>query len=53
MIILGASSPYLGIEFEKLENAIRAIFHNKGEEVIQINLKALNLGRDFALKSGK
>jgi indolepyruvate ferredoxin oxidoreductase, beta subunit len=53
MIILGASSPYLGIEFEKLENAIKAIFRNKGEEVIQTNLKALNLGRDFALKSGK
>jgi indolepyruvate ferredoxin oxidoreductase beta subunit len=51
MIILGASSPYLGIEFEKLENAIKAIFRNKGEEVIQTNLKALNLGRDFALKS--
>jgi indolepyruvate ferredoxin oxidoreductase beta subunit len=53
MIILGASSPYLGIEFDKLENAIKAIFRNKGEEVIQTNLKALNLGRDFALKSGK
>jgi indolepyruvate ferredoxin oxidoreductase, beta subunit len=52
MIILGASSPYLGIEFDKLENAIKAIFRNKGEEVIQTNLKALNLGRDFALKSG-
>lgn len=51
MIILGASSPYLGIEFEKLENAIKAIFRNKGEEVIQTNLKALNLGRDFALKN--
>jgi indolepyruvate ferredoxin oxidoreductase, beta subunit len=51
MIILGASSPYLGIEFEKLEDAIKAIFRNKGEEVIQTNLKALNLGRDFALKN--
>jgi indolepyruvate ferredoxin oxidoreductase, beta subunit len=51
MIILGASSPYLGIEFEKLENAIRAIFRNKGEEVIQTNLNALSLGRNFALKN--
>ncbi len=50
MIILGASSPYLGIEFKKLESAIKAIFRNKGEEVIQTNLKALNLGRDFALQ---
>jgi indolepyruvate ferredoxin oxidoreductase beta subunit len=53
MIILGASSPYLGIEFGKLENAIKAIFRNKGEEVIQTNLKALNMGRDFALNSNK
>jgi indolepyruvate ferredoxin oxidoreductase, beta subunit len=50
MVILGASSPFLGIEFEKLENAIRAIFRNKGEEVIQSNLKALNIGRSFSLE---
>ncbi len=50
MIILGASSPFLGIEFEKLENAIKAIFGKKGDDVIQTNLNALNLGREFALK---
>ncbi|MEI6123525.1 MAG: indolepyruvate oxidoreductase subunit beta [Bacteroidota bacterium] len=50
MVILGASSPFLGIEFEKLENAIRAIFNKKGEEVIQSNLNALTIGRNFALQ---
>ncbi len=51
MIILGASSPFIGIEFDKLENAIRAIFGKKGDTVIQNNLNALNLGREFALKN--
>ena len=51
MIILGASSPFIGIEFDKLESAIRAIFGKKGDTVIQNNLNALNLGREFALKN--
>lgn len=50
MVILGASSPFLGIEFEKLEKAIQMIFRKKGNEVININLKALNLGKNFALQ---
>lgn len=48
MVILGAASPFLGIEFEKLENAIRAIFGRKGDEVIKTNLNALALGKNFA-----
>ncbi len=51
MVILGASSPFIGIEFDKLESAIRAIFGKKGDTVIQNNLNALNLGREFALKN--
>ena len=51
MVILGASSPFIGIEFDKLESAIRAIFGKKGDTVIQNNLNVLNLGREFALKS--
>lgn len=50
MVILGASSPFLGIEFEKFENAIKSIFGKKGNEVVETNLKALNLGRDFAIE---
>ena len=48
MIILGAASPYLEIEFEALEQAVRDIFGGKGEAVVNSNLEALNTGRKFA-----
>jgi indolepyruvate ferredoxin oxidoreductase beta subunit len=47
MVILGAASPFIDIPYEALEDAIRAVFGNKGDEVVQTNLKALNAGRTF------
>lgn len=46
IVLLGAASPYINIDFVKLENGIRRIFQRKGEEVVNINLKALNAGRE-------
>ena len=48
IVILGAASPFLGMTYEKLENAIRFIFKKKGDDIIQMNLKALKAGRDIA-----
>ena len=48
MVILGAASPYLDLEFKDLEKAITSIFKTKGEDVIQANIKALNTGWEFA-----
>ena len=48
MVILGAASPYLGLEFTDLEKALTNIFKSKGEDVVQANLKALNTGFEFA-----
>lgn len=48
MVILGAASPFLGLSFEKFEDAVRFIFRTKGETVIDKNLAALRLGREFA-----
>lgn len=48
IVILGAASPFLGMTFEKFENAIRYIFRAKGDKVIDMNLAALKAGRDFA-----
>jgi indolepyruvate ferredoxin oxidoreductase, beta subunit len=50
MVILGAASPYLGFDFSEIENAIKAIFGRKGEDVVELNLKALKIGRELALK---
>jgi indolepyruvate ferredoxin oxidoreductase alpha subunit len=50
MVLLGAASPYLDIDFSRLENGIRQIFGRKGEEVIQANLKALRAGKEYAME---
>ena len=44
VILLGAASPHLPIDFFKLENGIRHIFGRKGKEVVETNLKALSAG---------
>ncbi|MBS4013698.1 MAG: indolepyruvate oxidoreductase subunit beta [Bacteroidetes bacterium] len=51
MVILGAASPYLDIDFEKLKNAIKAIFGKKGQDVVDLNINALESGRKFAQQS--
>ncbi len=48
IVILGASSPFLDIPFENLINAINKIFKNKGQNIIDLNIKALEAGRKFA-----
>ncbi len=52
IVVLGAASPYLEISFESLEKAIEQIFAKKGDDIIQMNLKALRAGREFAEKRG-
>jgi indolepyruvate ferredoxin oxidoreductase, beta subunit len=49
MVILGAASPFLEIEYTRLQEAIRHIFARKGEEVVTLNLNALQAGRDYTL----
>ena len=43
MILLGAAQKALGIEKEKLEEAIRRVFGRKGDAVVEANIKALNI----------
>jgi indolepyruvate ferredoxin oxidoreductase beta subunit len=50
MVILGAASPFIDIPYASLENAIRKLFGRKGEEIIELNLKALKAGRVFTGK---
>jgi indolepyruvate ferredoxin oxidoreductase beta subunit len=48
MVILGAASSFISVPFEALENAVRKMFGRKGEDVVEVNLKALRAGRDAA-----
>ncbi|PIQ25451.1 MAG: indolepyruvate oxidoreductase [Bacteroidetes bacterium CG18_big_fil_WC_8_21_14_2_50_41_14] len=50
IVVLGAASPYLEIKFENLEKAIESIFAEKGNDMIQLNLKALRAGKELADK---
>lgn len=48
MVMLGAASPFIDIEFSKIEQGIRTIFERKGESIVNLNLEALRRGRKFA-----
>ena len=43
MVLLGAALPYLGIPKEYIEQGVKDLFASKGEEIINLNLKALNI----------
>lgn len=48
IVMLGASSPFLDLDYNFLEDAIRNIFQNKGEELVKINIDAFKAGLKFA-----
>ena len=45
IVMLGAAAPFIGIAYEEIENGIRRIFSRKGEEMVNLNLKALAAGK--------
>ena len=50
MVILGAASPFINMEFSSLEQAVRDIFGRKGDQIVETNLTCLNAGREYAEK---
>lgn len=48
MVMVGAASDFLEIDFEKLEKGIRFIFGGKGNEVVNKNIEALIAGKEFS-----
>ena len=48
MVLLGAATPFLALEYTKIEDSIREIFGRKGEEIVAMNLKALQVGKKLA-----
>ncbi|MGD9977906.1 MAG: indolepyruvate oxidoreductase subunit beta [Bacteroidales bacterium] len=51
IVMLGAASLFLDIPFEKIEEGIRQLFGKKGQEVVDLNLKALRAGREYSEKN--
>lgn len=48
MVLLGAASPYIGMEQDKVEAGIERIFSRKGADVVELNIKAFRAGRAVA-----
>ena len=50
IVLLGAAAVVLGLDYDTLEEAIRKIFGKKGEKVVEMNLKALQVGYEAGVK---
>jgi len=48
IVTLGAASPFIDIPFEAFEEAIKMIFHRKGDRIINANIEAIRAGRAVA-----
>ena len=48
IVLLGATVPFLGIGYDKIQASIRDIFQRKGESIVEMNLKALEAGKQIA-----
>ena len=51
MVMLGAAVPFLNMDIPEIEKALHSIFERKGEDVVTVNIRALQAGYDFAMKS--
>lgn len=48
IVMLGAAAPFLGLSIEELEGGIKDLFGRKGEEIVEMNIKALHAGWEFS-----
>ncbi len=48
MVMVGASSRYLDLDFEKIEDGVKQFFSKKPAKIIEMNLTALHKGRQVA-----
>ncbi|OYT10948.1 MAG: indolepyruvate oxidoreductase [Bacteroidetes bacterium 4572_112] len=44
IVMLGAGLPFIGLEVEMLEDALGVLFGRKGQDVVDLNIKALKAG---------
>lgn len=50
IVVLGAASLFLELKYESLQTAIEQMFTKKGQDIVDLNLKALKAGREYAEK---
>ena len=50
IVLLGATIPFLGIDYATMQGSVREIFQRKGDAIVEMNLKALAAGKEIAEK---
>lgn len=48
IVLLGAASPFLGIDIAKIEDGIHSVFARKGDAIVEMNIKAFRAGLKVA-----
>ena len=51
MVMLGAAVPFLNMNVKEVEKAIHSIFARKGDEVVAMNICAMQAGLEVAVKT--
>jgi indolepyruvate ferredoxin oxidoreductase, beta subunit len=51
MVMLGAASPFIDMAFDTLKKALESIFSSKGKEIVEKNIEALEIGRNFTIEN--
>lgn len=44
MVILGATIPFIGLDMDDFKGALKMIFGRKGDDIVNMNIKALEAG---------
>ena len=50
MVLLGASSPFLGLQIDLIDYGIKQFFQSKGEKIVDFNINSFYSGREAALE---
>jgi indolepyruvate ferredoxin oxidoreductase beta subunit len=53
MVMLGAAVPFLHMDVKEMEKAVVAIFERKGEDIVAVNIRALQVGYNAAMNEVK
>ncbi|ALO14699.1 Pyruvate synthase subunit PorC [Salinivirga cyanobacteriivorans] len=51
IVMLGAAAPFLNMDLSVLESGLKQIFGSKGNEIVEMNMKALHAGYKFAMEN--